>query len=99
MDGEFLVAGIEPSNDKLLFFNGFNMCHRKNYDDVLSAIRAAKGAIETAGISNFKLHAHECVRFCKMCGANLRDHYGDDGGLLRDDEYVRILHDLTWSGS
>ncbi|WP_145280409.1 hypothetical protein [Pirellulimonas nuda] len=48
-------------------------------------------AIKAEGISNFKLAGHWCTRFCDFCGAELKKHYGEDGGLLRDDEYVREL--------
>jgi hypothetical protein len=93
--GAFLVAGLKPEVDEVRFYAGFNMAHRKDYSDVLGAIQAAKAALEAESISNFKLSACRCVHFCSFCGANLREHYGVDGGILRDDEYVRQMTSTT----
>jgi hypothetical protein len=89
--GEFVAAGLDPRKGDVVFFGGFNMCHRRDYLDVISATRLAALALEKVGISNFKLTEHSVLHYCKICGANLRKHYGDDGGLLRDDEYVSKL--------
>jgi len=89
--GEFLVAGFEKNLQRVTFLIGFNMCHRRDYSSVVAAARRASQLMEAEGISNFKLSSYGVVRYCKYCGANLREHYGDDGGSLRDDEYVRDL--------
>ena len=92
--GEFLVAGVDPRVGKVVFVDGFHMCHRADYSQVVAAARRAKAVLESEGISNFKLSQFGIVYFCKMCGANLQEHYGDNGGLLRDDAYVRMFHDV-----
>lgn len=89
--GEFVVAGLSQDRGEVVFLRGFNLCHRKDYSAVLAAIRLATEAIQSEGISNFKLSGHRSTRFCEWCGADLQKHYGEDGGLLRDDGYVRKL--------
>jgi len=93
--GQFLVAGPAPKPEETWFYYGFNMAHRKNWDDVLGATRTATAAIKAEGISNFKLQEFGCVHYCSTCGVNLRDHYGNDGGALRDEEYIRTMRDET----
>ena len=93
--GEFLVAGPAPPPGESWFYYGFNMAHRKSWDDVLGAARAASAAVDVESISNFKLQAFGCVHFCSTCGVSLREHYGNDGGLLRDEEYVRRMRGET----
>ena len=89
--GEFLVSGFDLNLEQVVFLNGFNMCHRKDYTNVIAATQRASELIEAEGISNFKLSCHSIVYYCKHCGTNLRTHYGEDGGVLRDDEYIREL--------
>jgi hypothetical protein len=96
--GEFLVAGIYPEVGKVWFFAGFNMAHRRDYSDVLSATKAASEVIKAIGISNFKLAEHHCVHFCSHCGAKLSEFYGSEGGYLRDDNYVKEMTGNTQQG-
>ncbi len=93
--GEYLVAGLVPDVGDVWFFAGFNMAHRKDYSDVLGATKAASAALEEIGISNFKLSSSHCVHYCSHCGAKLVEHYGSEGGLLRDDEYVIQMREDT----
>ena len=88
---EFLGAGHDPLSGRVIFLGGFTMCHRRDYSDVLGAVRRALRALEAVGVSNFKLSLHGIVHHCRHCGAHLRAHYGEDGGLLRDDEFVLDL--------
>jgi hypothetical protein len=90
--GEFLVAGLDEGLGVVLFFEGFNLCHRPDRWNVLRVNRNVAKAIEAEGISNVKLQGFGVVHYCAFCGANLRAHYGEDGGLLRDNEYVADLH-------
>jgi hypothetical protein len=89
--GEFLVAGFDEEVGRICFVGGFNSCHRKDRFDVVTANQNLSKAIEAERISNIKLQAWGVVKYCASCGANLQSHYGEDGGLLRDDEYVRRL--------
>jgi len=93
--GEFLVAGPARSSDKTWFYYGFNMAERKTRDDVLGAIRAAREVLEAQGLRTFQLQAFGCVHYCQTCGVKLLDHYGPDGGALRDDAYVRAMWEQT----
>ena len=89
--GHFMVAGVYRETGDVWFLGGFNMCHRKDYSDVTAACSAASEAIAAEGITNFKLLEYGVIHYCQQCGANLRKHYGENGGLLRDDEYVGAL--------
>lgn len=91
--GEFIVAGVHSRLGHVCFIAGWNMCHRADYMDVVAAVRRATDALELEGISNFKLSAHRIIHYCSICGVRLQAHYGDDGGLLRDDRYVRDLQE------
>jgi hypothetical protein len=93
--GDYLVAGIDHRTEAVCFFSGYNLCHRTDYRDVLSAVQHATKAITAEGISNIKFAGYRCVHYCSGCGTNLRKHYGDDGGLLRDDEYVKSMQEQS----
>lgn len=86
-----MVAGVCREREEVAFMYGYNMCHRKDYSEVTAACKAATNAITAEGITNFKLSEHYIVNYCQQCGANLREHYGQNGGMLRDDEYVASL--------
>lgn len=91
----FLVAGYDRDFDKVKFFAGSNMAHRKDRSAVLSANRAAAEILKREGISNLKLQIYGIAHFCVQCGVNFRKFYGEDGGALRDDDYVHELRHGT----
>jgi hypothetical protein len=91
--GEFIAAGIDPRLEQVCYFSGWIMCHRADYKDVVAAVRRAKDALEADGISNFKLSSLRVIHYCSNCGVRLQAHYGDDGGLLRDDRFIRELQE------
>lgn len=89
--GHFTVAAMHEERNEVWFLSGYNMCHRKDNSSILSAGKAIANAIAAEGVTNVKVMEHGVVHYCQQCGVNLREHYGDDGGLLRDDEYVAEL--------
>lgn len=90
-DGDFLVAGHDSRLGTVVFYYGFNLCHRRDHSDVLGVVRRVSHLIEAEGVANFKLCGHGVVHYCAHCGVKLREHYGEGGGLLRDDEYVKAM--------
>lgn len=89
--GEYVVAGFDPLTRKTIFVLGFNLCHRRDYSEVVGTNQRVSRVIKAEGISNVKLAGYRATRFCHWCGTDLRQHYGHDGGLLRDDAYVKSL--------
>ena len=93
--GDFLVAGPSRAKDEIWFYGGFNVAHRQDWTDVLGAGSELRAALESIGISNVHITRLGVQHFCYSCGSSLRDHYGPDGGLLRDDSYVLALPGTT----
>ena len=89
--GEFLVASRSSFSDRSLFFSGFNMAHRHDYQGLQDALASIGDALTAAEISNIKITSHRGVRYCSGCGVQLVEFYGPEGGSLRDDPYVARL--------
>jgi hypothetical protein len=89
--GSFIVAGDGRGDGYIEFIGGFNAVHRADRQRPVATNAAAQAALSATGVSNVKLFSYTGVAYCSSCGANLRRHYGHDGGLLRDDAYVAEL--------
>jgi hypothetical protein len=90
--GTFIVAGDVYDDGRVAFIKGFNAAHRADRQRTVACNAAVARALSAAGVSNLKLQMFGQVAYCASCGANLRRHYGPDGGVLRDDEYVAELY-------